>query len=209
MPGKLEQNVHGGAGHGRGVGTRPPLARRGRRSGVDYPRGQQGGGPRRRARLRRQHARDTGRRCSCAGHIPRRVRAEAPRGREALEAPAVSPKKRRRGPPAGARLVYASRAPARGPRLRFLGDADGASSASFPCGASARTRRGMPAPRTRGAVPCRARASTAPPRRLAALVLHPVVLSVLWSSYQGQGHIKMLSISATFRRVTCLSAVAK
>ena len=109
----------------------------------------------------------------------------------------------------GHSVVYASRAPARGPRLRFLGDADGASSASFPCGASARTRRGMPAPRTRGAVPCRARASTAPPRRLAALVLHPVVLSVLWSSYQGQGHIKMLSISATFRRVTCLSAVAK
>ena len=37
----------------------------------------------------------------------------------------------------GHSVVYASRAPARGPRLRFLGDAAGASSASFPRGASA------------------------------------------------------------------------
>ena len=40
-------------------------------------------------------------------------------------------------------VAYTSRAPAGGPRLRFFGDTAGASSASLPRGASARTRRGM------------------------------------------------------------------
>ena len=97
MPGKLEQNVHGGAGHGRGVGTRTPLARRGRRSGGGgYPednRMEDQGTCEAAAAARARH----GTAPHVSGH-----HAEAPRGKEALEAPAASPRKRRRGPPAGA-----------------------------------------------------------------------------------------------------------
>ena len=100
MPGKLEQNVHGGAGHGRGVGTRTPLARRGRRSGGGgYPednRMEDQGTSEAAAAARARH----GTAPHVSGH-----HAEAPRGKEALEAPAASPRERRRGPPADGSTV--------------------------------------------------------------------------------------------------------